>query len=63
MPTPSRSLSPRETLYSNLTAAPVTLRYSAIRFWPPTFNVSRGVPVTATVWLNVTVTSMGSSTA
>ena len=63
MLTPSRSRSLKTTLYSNLTVEPETLRYSAVRFCPPTLSVNRGVPVTTTVSLNVTATSMESSTA
>ena len=55
---PSLSLSAPTTVYRKLTVEPDAERYAACRVRDPMLNASCGDPVTATVPLNVTSTSM-----
>ena len=57
---PSASLSPANTVYLNTSSSlPEPDSYVAVRFAPPTFNVSCGTPITVTASekLAVTLTS------
>ena len=55
---PSLSLSAPTTVYRKLTVEPDTERYAACRVLDPMLSASCGDPVTTTVPLNVTSTSM-----